>query len=239
MRAVLRWGLVLAIIVGLGWLLVRAADAGFFDAGGGGAAGGDAAQSGSAAFPEPTPEEVQAARERLDAIPTGYGGAGGSYDRNRFGRGWADLDRDGCLTRNEILQRDLTDTSLHANGCVVGSGTLVDPYSGVTIHFRHGAESSQAVQIDHIVPLGYAWRQGAWRWSAPERLRFANDPRNLVAVDGRLNDDKGSDGPGRWMPPNAAVHCGYAVAFVTLLDDYGLDAFPADERELRRTLDRC
>lgn len=240
-RSVIRLGLALAVVVLVAWLLMWAAESGAFG-------GASAAESGSgtapgsvtsSAFPAPTADTVAQAKDRLAGLGTGYGGEGGAYHRESFGRGWADLDGDGCLTRNEVLQRDLTGTSLHGNGCVVASGTLLDPYTGETVRFTHGSESSQAVQIDHIVPLAYAWRQGAWRWSAEQRVRFSNDQRNLVAVDGQQNDDKGSDGPGRWMPPNAGVHCGYAVTFVMILNEYGLDAFPADERELSATLARC
>lgn len=236
MRTVLRLLLVLAVLAGALWLLLAL---GVGERPGGERPGGAAPSGASVAFPEPDAAAVAAARRELAGLATGFGGEGGRYDRSAFGRGWADLDADGCRTRNEILRRDLTGVSLFGNGCVVGSGTLVDPYGGETIAFRHGETTSAAVQIDHIVPLGYAWRQGAWRWSAAERLAFANDPRNLVAVAGEWNDDKGSDGPGRWLPPNTATHCGYAVRFVSLLSEYELDAFPADERELARLLRGC
>ena len=30
------------------------------------------------------------------------------YDRDQFGSGWVDVNRNGCDTRNDILRRDLT-----------------------------------------------------------------------------------------------------------------------------------
>ena len=63
-------------------------------------------------------------------------------------------------------------------------GILDDPYTGRTIEFHKGEESSDQVQIDHVVALANAWRSGAWQWDATRRQEFANDPANLLAVDG-------------------------------------------------------
>jgi len=54
------------------------------------------------------------------------------------------------------------------------------------------------------------------------RLRFANDPANLIAVDGPANQDKGDSEPAAWMPPNHAFWCQYAVQFANMLRGYGL-----------------
>src|SRR5690606_6779364 len=73
------------------------------------------------------------------------------YSRTLFGDGWADEDGDGCSTREEILQRDLTKTTRTRSGrCdIIVSGVLADPYSGRTINFRRGEATSSVVQIDH------------------------------------------------------------------------------------------
>ena len=54
------------------------------------------------------------------------------YDRDHFGAGWVDVDRNGCDTRNDILARDLTGETFKpgTRDCVVLTGTLADPYSG-------------------------------------------------------------------------------------------------------------
>ena len=79
----------------------------------------------------------------------------------------------------------------------MATGTLHDPYTNTTIAFQRGAKVGESVQIDHIVPLAYAWDMGAFGWPDPERLRFANDPANLLAVQGQANQDKGD------LPPAA------------------------------------
>src|SRR5690606_41195972 len=68
------------------------------------------------------------------------------------------------------------------------------PYGGATIDFQRGQATSTAVQIDHVVALSDAWQKGAQAWDPGKRLAFANDPLNLLAVDGPLNAQKGEIG---------------------------------------------
>jgi hypothetical protein len=163
------------------------------------------------------------------------------YDRAAFGQAWADTDHNGCDTRNDVLRRDLVDvvTKSGTRGCVVLSGTLHDPYTGRTIDFHRGATSSMAVQIDHRWPLGLVWAHGAASWTPAQREAFANDPVELVAVDGQANEDKSDSGPGEWMPPNTGDACSYATSFVAVATRWRLSIATADERALDRTLTGC
>src|SRR6202008_1211834 len=111
------------------------------------------------------------------------------YRRAAYGDAWDDdndgaLGHNGCDTRDDILNRDLVDkTYVSIKRCpdAVATGTLHDPYTNTTVAFQRGAKVGESVQIDHIVPLAYAWDMGAYNWPFPERLRFANDPANLLA----------------------------------------------------------
>lgn len=152
------------------------------------------------------------------------------YRRSVFGEAWDD-DNDapgghnGCDTRNDVLNRDLVDVvHVSTKRCAqaVATGTLHDPYTSATVAFTRGAKIGEAVQIDHIVPLAYAWDMGASAWPYRQRLRFANDPANLLAVAGQANQDKGDAGPSQWMPPNKAFACQYAVAYIAVVRGYGL-----------------
>lgn len=148
----------------------------------------------------------------------------GSYERDAFGQSWADIDRNGCDTRNDILGRDLIDIEFKegTNDCKVLAGTLVDSYSGETIAFVSGQTTSSEVQIDHIVPLAWAWYHGARDWTERDRETFANDPLNLVAVNGFDNQSKSDSGPALWMPPEAGFACDYLDSFVAVLVEYEL-----------------
>lgn len=63
---------------------------------------------------------------------------------------------------------------------------------------------------------------GARTWTDEMRTRFANDPANLLAVDGPTNQNKGDKEPALWMPPNKAFHCQYATQYIAVLRGYGL-----------------
>ncbi|MDT5285602.1 MAG: hypothetical protein QOF88_491, partial [Mycobacterium sp.] len=146
---------------------------------------------------------------------------GNDYRRAAFGDSWTDDNaapggHNGCDTRNDILDRDLVDkTYVSISRCpnAVATGTLHDPYTSETINLVRGNQTGAAVQIDHLVPLAYAWDQGARNWTDEMRVRFANDPANLLAVDGPINEDKSDGEPAVWMPPNHAFWCQYAVQF--------------------------
>jgi hypothetical protein len=172
-----------------------------------------------------------------------------SYDYRRaaFGDAWTDDNtapggHNGCDTRDDILDRDLVDkTYVSISRCpnAVATGTLHDPYTSATINLVRGNQTGAAVQIDHLVPLAYAWDLGARNWTDQMRLRFANDPANLLAVDGKVNQDKGDGEPAVWMPPNRAFWCQYAVQFVAVLRGYGLPVDAPSAPVLRDAAGTC
>jgi Protein of unknown function (DUF1524) len=172
---------------------------------------------------------------------------GFDYHRAAFGDAWTDDNpasggHNGCDTRNDILERDLVDkTYVSIKRCphAVAAGTLHDPYTNAVVAFVRGNRVGAAVQIDHIVPLALAWDLGARDWSADMRLRFANDPANLLAVEGQANQDKGDSEPALWMPPNVAFRCQYAMQFIEVLRGYGLPVDVPSASALRDAASTC
>ncbi|OIQ80431.1 excalibur calcium-binding domain protein [mine drainage metagenome] len=163
------------------------------------------------------------------------------YSRDQFGSGWVDVDRNGCDTRNDILARDLEPQTFKAgtHDCVVLTGTLADPYSATTISFIRGNETSNAVQIDHVVALSDAWQKGAQSWDGSRRTAFANDPMNLLAVDGPLNMQKGDGDAATWLPPNKAYRCQYVARQVGVKYTYGLWVTEAERNAMVSVLSTC
>ncbi len=169
------------------------------------------------------------------------------YRRDAFGDSWTDDTsapggHNGCDTRNDILDRDLSaKTYVAITRCptAVATGTLLDPYTNAVVPFTRGARVGAAVQIDHIVPLALAWDLGAAGWNNERRTRFANDPGNLLAVQGEANQDKGDKEPALWMPPNAAFHCQYAMQYIAVLRGYGLPVDAPSVPVLRSATDTC
>lgn len=123
------------------------------------------------------------ASEVLDGLTVAEAYAETRYKRDAYGEPWADIDKNGCDQRNDILTRDLTHLEIGTN-CYVLSGNLLDPYTAESIDFTRGPKTSEAVPIDHVVALSNAWVSGAWKWSADQRVLLANDPLNLQAPAG-------------------------------------------------------
>ncbi|MDA4110456.1 HNH endonuclease family protein [Mycolicibacterium holsaticum] len=172
---------------------------------------------------------------------------GHDYRRAAFGDSWTDDNtapggHNGCDTRNDILDRDLDDkTYVSIKRCptAVATGTLHDPYTNAVVAFTRGAGVGASVQIDHLVPLALAWDLGARNWPDEMRVRFANDPANLLAVAGDPNQDKGDQQPADWMPPNTAFHCQYAMQFIEVLRGYRLPIDAPSATVLRDAAATC
>ncbi|KAF2414674.1 hypothetical protein B1729_03585 [Microbacterium sp. B35-04] len=160
------------------------------------------------------------------------------YDRDQFGQRWLDVDRNGCDTRNDILARDLTDVTKHST-CRVYGGVLADPYTATTITFVRGEDTSAAVQIDHVVALSDAWQKGAQQLTADQRASFANDPLNLLAVDGAANAQKGDGDAATWLPKNRAYRCEYVARQVSVKAHYGLWVTQAEHDAIANILNTC
>lgn len=165
------------------------------------------------------------------------------YERAVFGPSWSDDvtvadGHNGCDTRNDILRRDLIDIELKpgTGDCVVLTGVLNDPYTGTVIAFQRGRGTSRAVQIDHIVPLSDAWQKGAQGWDEFTRRNFANDPLNLQATDGPINDQKGDGDAATWLPPNKSYRYTYVSRIVDIKAAYGLWVTQAEHDAIARIL---
>lgn len=163
------------------------------------------------------------------------------YDRALFGQAWADVDRNGCDTRNDILDRDLTGKSYKpgTRDCLVLAGSLADPYTNTTISFTRGAATSSAVQIDHVVALSDAWQKGAQQLSLEQRTSFANDPLNLLAVDGPANQQKSDSDAASWLPANKGFRCDYVARQISVKAGYGLWVTQAEHDAMARVLGSC
>lgn len=158
------------------------------------------------------------------------------YSRKQFSDGWGKMS--GCSVREVILARDLTETKID-DKCRVLAGTLRDPYTGRTIKFQRGPETSSKVQIDHVVALSDAWQKGAQQLPQEEREKLANDPLNLLATDGPANQAKGDGDAATWLPPNKPFHCQYIERQVAIKRKYRLWVTNAEKEAMGKVLAGC
>ena len=161
------------------------------------------------------------------------------YSREEFGSRWADVDRNGCDTRDDVLNRDLVAKEWRpgTRGCVVIVGVLHDPYTGERLAFTKA--DAAAVQIDHVVALSDAWQKGAAQWDALRRRAFANDPLNLLAVDGPTNERKGDGDAATWLPPQRSYRCRFVARQVAVKAKWHLSVTPAEHDAIERVLAQC
>jgi Protein of unknown function (DUF1524) len=227
--------IILGIAVGVGWLYVR-----------------DTRGQGPAAVPSGRPTETKpsatpaydVARRELDALPVKGWDRFEDFNRARFGEPWSDdvnveFGHNGCNTRDDILRRDLADLQVRPGTCFAQRGILHDPYTGATIVFVRGPDTSPAVQIDHLVSLSDAWYKGARFWDDQRRRDFANDPRNLLAVAGQANFDKAFRDAASWLPPNVAFRCAFVARQAEVKTDYQLWVSGREKDAMRRVLRDC
>ena len=158
------------------------------------------------------------------------------YTRKQFGNGWGKIN--GCSVREVILARDLTDEKIDEK-CRVLSGVLNDPYTGQIIHFQRGEKLSSKVQIDHVVALSDAWQKGAQQLSPEEREKLANDPLNLLAVDGPANQAKGDGDAATWLPSNKPFRCQYVARQIAVKRRYRLWVTEAEKSAMSSILEKC
>lgn len=198
------------------------------------------AGEGSSA-PHQQPAFASKALEVLSTIPVKGRAPKTGYSRDQFGQAWADVDRNGCDTRNDMLRRDLSGLALKpgTRDCVVLSGVLADPYTATHINFLRGSSTSAAVQIDHVVALSDAWQKGAQQLTQAQRLSFANDPLNLLAVDGPANQQKSDGDAATWLPPNKSYRCDYVARQISVKSSYGLWVTRAEHDAMTRVLGDC
>lgn len=227
-----RRGAVAVLAVGVAGLLVGGTAFGAPESDGG------AARSAGADVTSASSGGSGAASAALAALPVKGPAPMTGYRRvAEFGEPWTDVDGNGCDTRDDILRRDLVQVA--RAGCVVRRGVLHDPYTGAAIRFVRGVDTSDAVQIDHVVALADAWRTGAQRLTAVQRTALANDPVNLFAVDGPTNTRKSDGDAATWLPPVKAFRCTYVAHQIAVKRAYRLWVTKAEKAAMARVLDRC
>ncbi|MFE0702419.1 HNH endonuclease family protein [Streptomyces sp. NPDC058872] len=234
-----------ALAVAVAAALVAGCDA--LESGGSSAEPGPDTTTGQAASPLTNPDgtkpglgalmseaEKANARKLIGELTVKGRGSKTGYARDEFGYAWMDtadgvpLARNGCDTRNDLLKLHGRNVRFRAGSdCVVVSMDLYDPYTGKDIAWKKAKATE--VQIDHVVPLSYAWQMGASRWSKDKRERLANDVLNLLPVSGSTNSAKRDSGPASWLPPNKSIRCSYAVRFAQVALKYDLAVTTADK----------
>ena len=159
------------------------------------------------------------------------------YTRSQFPH-WSDPDRNGCDARNDTLKRDLTNIAykVGTRDCKVIAGQLLDPFSGEVLIFT---SEKSTVDIDHVVALSNAWQTGAAYFDKTKRSQIANDPLNLLAVDAKLNRQKGDADAATWLPPAKSYRCEYVARQIAVKIKYSLWLTAPEKSAMSKILASC
>lgn len=160
---------------------------------------------------------VQKVPQRLTVI---------GYKRELFGDSWSTNPITGCTTREEIIKTQLKAEKPYS-GCEVAAAGQC-PYSGKQIASQSDNPDYADVDIDHLFPLAAAWDLGAFSWTEEQRVIFANDPANLVAVSKQENRRKSDSLPSDWLPSKRSNRCWYVNQIADIAVKYDLSLPVAD-----------
>lgn len=173
---------------------------------------------------------LQAYVAQARVVPRGHdsGRLTSEYNRKEWPH-WSDDDHDCQDTRAEILIRDTRGPIKFKRNkpCKVSWGRWLCQYTGKEI-----LQASE-LDIDHIVPLAHAQRNGGANWLRARKRQFANDPLNLLAVEAGANRAKGEQAPDQWRPPRRSSWPEYARRWRAVKGKYGLSISATEESALR------
>ena len=179
----------------------------------------------------------------LNTLETAPLGPAAGYNRVKdFGPAWPGVfgETGGCDTRNVILERDMTDTTVKpSDRCDITKGVIFDPYTGRLEQFTRGYKTSGEIQIDHEVALENAYRSGAMKLSYQQRVQLANDPLELIAASGRQNVIKGADNAAGWLPAYQPYDCLYVARQIAVKAKYRLSITPQEKQAMLKILATC
>ncbi|MBR0133817.1 HNH endonuclease [Candidatus Saccharibacteria bacterium] len=187
-------------------------------------------------FKDETKPDSTLAKDVLESLAVHEKDTTTKYYRKLFYDSWGQTST-GCNTREAILSRDLK--NIVFKGCKVQSGTLEDPYTGKTIAFTRGQDTSEEVQIDHVVALSNAWATGAFAMDSDVRYEISQDPLNLLAVEGQANQDKVDKDAADWLPSNQPFRCQYVARQISVKAKYHLWVTPAEKSAMQAVLAAC
>ena len=157
------------------------------------------------------------------------------YSREEFYPGWPTVE--GCSLRQRILKRDFGESAV-LEECNVVAGEFDEPYTGEHMVFAAREEVAK-LQIDHVVALSDAWQKGAQYKTYEVRNAIATDPLNLLAVEGKANNQKSYVDAATWLPDNKKFRCQYVARQVSVKYKYGLWVTEAEKEAISRILANC
>ncbi len=147
-----------------------------------------------------------------------------TYKRKYFPH-WTDIDLDCQNTRAEFLisKSLIPVTFKKGKKCTVKSGKWIDFFTGEELY------EAADIDIDHVIPLKYAWEIGASQWAREKRKVFANDFENLIVTNLKYNRQKQDKTILEWLPSKKEFACQYLKKWIFVKKKYELPLSSKEE----------
>lgn len=188
----------------------------------------DTGLGGSTTSPKLPEVELKTIKTDLSELSIGTFDANANYKRSEW-RHWVGSP---CDTRETVLKSQGKDVKTNPSTCKVLSGTWWSAYDNETV------TDPKALDIDHLIPLGYAATHGGASWSADKKENFANDTSQLIAVTAKSNRSKSDKGPSEYMPQRG-YRCVYSQMWIKTAKKYGVKITEEDKKALENGLKQC
>lgn len=111
---------------------------------------------------------------------------------------------------------------------IADSGLWTDQFTGKMF------TDADQLEIDHVIPMCWAWSRGASQWDDEAKRDFFNDMDLLIPVESAFNKIKSDDGLDQFMPKDQELACKYARRFIAGMkkkDEIKISSREQDELE--------
>lgn len=143
-----------------------------------------------------------------------------------------------------IPENEETDTP----NCDVPCAIIRDSQQGDGSWFlryeNHFTSDQSNLSVVHLIPLAELHSSGAWGWMPEWQIRYGlgaleRDPGVRVLVSRQLEEARGSDDPGTWLPETKLGRCAYALDWIRQKSLWQLSVDTQEKDALAKALATC
>lgn len=134
----------------------------------------------------------------------------------------------GCLTVREkvLIDHSLRPVKMDSKNCTIISGEWRPLWENKTY------TNPKEMDIDHTVPLSWAWKHGASNWTRQQKINYANNYQEknyLLPLSATMNRTKSDQGPDEWLPETN--RCQYIKTFEMIVQQNRLTLSEIEKRK--------
>lgn len=158
----------------------------------------------------------------------------GKYSRKNW-KHWITEEKGGYNTRQKVLlEESLINPMVKKGSKKIIKGRWYGAY--IDKLFNNPSD----LDIDHLVPLGEAYKSGGCHWSKEKKKEYANylkHKEELIAVSKGANRAKGQKDPAKWLPENQDYICEYVSNWLVVKNRWDLWIDKAEKKAIAKAIE--